>query len=94
MTETQPRSMEMLYVRETKRQKRTERYNEMSKREEDKVTNGCTEEKRERERDSEEEGEREEGGNAETKNDTARCVRQRCAAAPFDVSVCVALEAG
>lgn len=42
--------MEMLYVRETKRQKRTERYNEMSKREEDKVTNGCTEEKRETER--------------------------------------------
>jgi len=34
------------------------------------------------------------GGNVETKNDTARCVRQRCAATPFDVSVCVALEAG
>lgn len=85
--------MEMLYVRETKRQRRTERYNEMSKREEDKVTNGCTEEKRERETEWRR-GEREEGGNVETKNDTARCVRQRCAAAPFDVSVCVALEAG
>lgn len=43
-----------------------------------------------REREEEEEGE---GGNVETKNDTARCIRQRCAATPFDVSVCVALEA-
>lgn len=56
----------------------------MSEREEDEMRgNGCTEEKRERE-----------AGNVETKNDTARCVRQQCAATPLDVSVCVALEAG
>lgn len=45
MAETQPRSMKS--TRETKQQKRSERYNEASEREEDKVRNGRKERERE-----------------------------------------------